>query len=167
MAYFPAPLRLAAQAPSPVPVWCLAQVFVQALVRASAQAVALVALLGAAAGAVRAAEPEVTLVMVEQPGCHYCRAWHAEIGPAYPKTAAGDFAPLRTEQMRAIPDDLDLDRRVLFTPTFVVVDASGTELGRIEGYPGQDFFWPLLEQLLADTAGFTPPTTTPREEETE
>jgi thioredoxin-related protein len=116
---------------------------------------------------VRAAEPDVTLVMVEQPGCHYCRAWHAEIGPAYPRTEAGAFAPLRTEQMHAIPGDLDFERRVVFTPTFVLVDAAGDELGRIEGYPGQDFFWPLLEQLLADAAGFAPPTTTPREEDTE
>jgi hypothetical protein len=141
--------------------------YIPALLRPALQALVLAALSVSGPAAARAAEPDVTLVMVEQPGCHYCRAWHAEIGPAYPKTAAGTFAPLRTEQMRAIPEDLDLDRRVVFTPTFVVVDASGAELGRIEGYPGQDFFWPLLEQLLADTAGFAPPTTTPREEKTE
>ena len=161
MAYIPALLRPATQT--------LVQALVLLAFLAAGAAVAGAAPGGGAAGGNAAgggAEPEVTLVMVEQPGCHYCRAWHAEIGPAYPRTEAGAFAPLRTEQMRAIPDDLDLDRRVLFTPTFVLVDASGTELGRIEGYPGQDFFWPLLEQLLADAAGFAPPITTPREEET-
>jgi len=141
--------------------------YIPALLRPALQALALLAVSVAGPAAARAAEPDVTLVMVEQPGCHYCRAWHAEIGPAYPKTDLGAFAPLRIEQMRALPDDLDLDRRVVFTPPFVVVDGAGAELGRIEGYPGQDFFWPLLEQLLADAAGFVPPPTTPREEETE
>ena len=40
-------------------------------------------------------------------------------------------------------------RRVLFTPTFILVK-DGQEMGRIEGYPGQDFFWGLLEMMLKD-----------------
>jgi hypothetical protein len=36
---------------------------------------------------------------------------------------------------------------VRFTPTFVLVQ-DGRELGRIEGYPGEDFFWGLLERLM-------------------
>jgi len=103
-----------------------------------------------------APDAEHTLVIVEQPGCFYCIRWHEEIAPAYPKTDIGAFAPLRSEQLRDIPDDLTLDRRVVFTPTFILVDASGTELGRLEGYPGQDFFWPLLEQLLVAKAGYAP-----------
>ena len=35
------------------------------------------------------------LVMVEQAGCHYCARWNAEIGPIYPRTAEGAYAPLR------------------------------------------------------------------------
>jgi thioredoxin-related protein len=97
-----------------------------------------------------------TLIMVEQPGCFYCIRWHEEIAPAYPKTDIGAFAPLRSEQLRAIPDDLTLDRRVVFTPTFIIVNADGTELGRLEGYPGQDFFWPMLEQMLVAEAGYAP-----------
>ena len=57
------------------------------------------------------------------------------------------------ENVRAIPDDLALDRRVRFTPTFLLVD-DGRELARIEGYPGADFFWPLLGDMLATHAGF-------------
>ncbi|MBL3206218.1 thioredoxin family protein, partial [Klebsiella pneumoniae] len=33
-----------------------------------------------------------------------------------------------------------------YTPTFILVDG-GREIGRIEGYPGADFFWGLLERL--------------------
>ena len=96
------------------------------------------------------------LVMVEQPGCHYCERWHAEIGPAWPRTAAARFAPMRHVQLRDIPDDLDLARRASFTPTFILVDDDGTELARLEGYPGADFFWPMIEAMLADHAGFDP-----------
>ena len=96
------------------------------------------------------------LVMVEQPGCVWCARWDAEIAPAYPKTAEGRFAPLRRVDLRAIPDDLALDRRVRFTPTFLLVD-DGRELARIEGYPGADFFWPLLGDMLATHAGYAAP----------
>jgi hypothetical protein len=98
----------------------------------------------------------IALVMVEQPGCTWCARWNAEIGPIWPRTAAGDFAPLRRAQLRDMPGEMALDRRVTFTPTFLVIDGQGEELGRLEGYPGEDFFWPLIERLLVHTAGFAP-----------
>jgi hypothetical protein len=94
------------------------------------------------------------LVMVQQPGCTWCARWNSEIAPIWPKTEAGAFAPLRRAQLRDMPAGYALDRRVSFTPTFLVVDDDGEELGRLEGYPGADFFWPMIERLLADTAGF-------------
>ena len=36
----------------------------------------------------------VELIMVEQKGCSHCQAWHKAIGPIYPKTPEGAFAPL-------------------------------------------------------------------------
>jgi hypothetical protein len=36
---------------------------------------------------------------------------------------------------------------VRYTPTFVLVDR-GREIGRIVGYPGEDFFWELLAGLI-------------------
>lgn len=95
------------------------------------------------------------LVMVEQPGCAWCERWNAEIAPIYPKTSEGRFAPLRRVDLRALPDDLSLIRRVSFTPTFLVVE-DGRELDRLEGYPGQHFFWPLLEALLVEHTAFRP-----------
>ncbi|WP_425043494.1 hypothetical protein [Primorskyibacter sp. S87] len=93
------------------------------------------------------------LVMVEQTGCEWCARWNEEIAPAYPKTREGRFAPLRRVDLRAMPPDLEVSRRVVFTPTFLVVE-NEQEIGRLEGYPGEDFFWPLLEQLLEDTTEF-------------
>lgn len=87
------------------------------------------------------------LVMVERHGCHWCEQWNAEIAPAYPKTDEGARAPLRREQINALPSDIAFTSRPIFTPTFVLVE-DGQELGRIEGYGGDEFFWFLLSQLL-------------------
>jgi hypothetical protein len=38
-------------------------------------------------------------------------------------------------------------RALTFTPTFVLM-VDGIEVSRIEGYPGEDFFWGLLERML-------------------
>jgi hypothetical protein len=106
----------------------------------------------------RAAE----LVMVEQAGCAYCARWDREIAPIWPKTAAGAAAPLRRIDLRApVPEDLDLARRAVFTPTFILVDDAGRELARLEGYPGEDFFWPLIEQMLRAHTGFDPAAAAP------
>ena len=99
-------------------------------------------------GAVAPAATE--LVMVEEDGCIWCAKWKADIGPVYPKTAEGKLAPLRMLDIKApIPDDLTFDGKFRFTPTFVLVD-DGQEIGRIEGYPGEDFFWGLLGRLIED-----------------
>lgn len=87
------------------------------------------------------------LVMVERHGCHWCERWNAEIGPAYPKTEEGARAPLRRVEIHELPDDIAFASRPVFTPTFVLVEG-GQELGRIEGYAGDEFFWFLLTQLL-------------------
>jgi hypothetical protein len=94
---------------------------------------------------VRAAE----LVMFESGGCAWCRTWNAVIGPIYPGTDEGRIAPLRrVDKDGPRPDDLRQVEAITFTPTFVVVE-DGREVGRITGYPGEDFFWGLLGQIVA------------------
>jgi hypothetical protein len=93
---------------------------------------------------------ELQLLMFEQPGCIYCAAWNEEVAPEYPLTAEGKAAPLRRLQLRApLPDRITILAPPVFTPTFVLVE-DGVETGRIEGYPGEDFFWPLLAGLIAE-----------------
>ena len=99
--------------------------------------------LALAPGAASAAD----LVMVEQAGCHWCAKWNTEIAHIYPKTAEGARAPLRRVDLRALPGDISFTSPPVFTPTFVLVD-EGRELGRIEGYAGDEFFWFLLGRLL-------------------
>ncbi|CUH66445.1 hypothetical protein TG4357_02428 [Thalassovita gelatinovora] len=96
----------------------------------------------------------VELVMVERQGCHYCIEWKADLGPIYPNTAAGQYAPLRVIDIAEdVPADLNFARKVVFTPTFILVE-EGREIGRIEGYPGEDFFWGLLEMMLKSKTDF-------------
>ena len=86
--------------------------------------------------------------MFEEAGCTWCQRWHAEIGPGYPKTSEGHIAPLRRVDFRkGPPSDIVLLQRITSTPTFVLVEG-GEERGRILGYPGAQFFYPMLEGLI-------------------
>ena len=88
------------------------------------------------------------LLMFELQGCPWCVKWHREIGQGYPLSAEGLRAPLRIVDIKApLPDGVTLDKSVTSSPTFVLVE-EGHEIGRITGYPGADFFWGLLDELL-------------------
>jgi hypothetical protein len=90
------------------------------------------------------------LLMFESELCEWCAVWNEEIGPIYPKTSEGKRAPLRRVDIdEPRPIDLRNIEGVRFTPTFVLIDDRGVEVGRINGYPGEDFFWGLLADLIA------------------
>ena len=103
-----------------------------------------VPVLASSPAALRAAE----LLMFEQAGCYWCKVWDEEVGVAYPKTSEGQLAPLRRLDIHArLPDELAGLAPGRFTPTFVVWH-EGREIGRIQGYPGGHFFWPMLQDIL-------------------
>jgi thioredoxin-related protein len=89
------------------------------------------------------------LVMIERPGCVWCARFDAEIAPAYPKTEEGRRTPLRRVDMtQQWPADLEGIASEHFTPSFILIE-DGQEIGRIRGYPGSEFFWYLLGDILA------------------
>ena len=89
------------------------------------------------------------LLMFEEAGCPFCRAWNRDIGALYASTEEGKRAPLRRVDLRAgVPDELRGLGAVRFTPTFVLL-ACGREAGRIVGYPGEEHFWGLLANALS------------------
>lgn len=91
---------------------------------------------------------DLRLVMVEQSGCAHCAQWNRDIAPIWPKTDEGRDAPLRRVDLHTpLPDDLTLNAKIVFTPTFVLTD-NGTEVARLEGYPGEDFFWPIIGGMI-------------------
>lgn len=85
----------------------------------------LVATIWGAPGNAQAAE----LVMFEAQGCSWCEVWDAEIGAVYHKTEEGRAAPLRRVDIdEPRPPGLEALRGVVYTPTFVLLDA-GREVG--------------------------------------
>jgi len=88
------------------------------------------------------------LIMFEQDYCEYCERWNEEVGVVYHKTSEGKRAPLRRLDIHEnLPGDISHVTTGAFTPTFVLME-EGKEIGRIRGYPGEDFFWGLLGQML-------------------
>jgi len=88
------------------------------------------------------------LIMLERPGCAWCARWNREIAPIYPLTDEGRRAPLRRVDVTAPwPADLGNIAGDFYTPTFIVVE-DGAEVARLRGYPGDNFFWPLLGEML-------------------
>ncbi|MCR4268606.1 transcriptional regulator [Nitratireductor sp. ZSWI3] len=86
--------------------------------------------------------------MLEQPGCVWCARFNAEIAPGYAKTDEGRRAPLRRIDITGEwPADLEAIAPERFTPTFILVE-NGAEIGRLRGYPGDEFFWYLLDELI-------------------
>jgi hypothetical protein len=97
---------------------------------------------------VRAAEP-IELVMFREVGCPWCEAWDREVGAVYERTEIGQSLPLRQVYHRCEPDHgVTLARPIRYSPTFVLVEGD-SELARIEGYPGEAFFWGYLEGMVA------------------
>lgn len=107
-------------------------------------ALALVIVAMMLASGARAAE----LVMFVEPGCPWCARWDREVGEAYAHSEEGRIAPLRRIDISmARRSGLRLARPVNVTPTFVLVEGE-VEVGRITGYPGADFFWGMLGELM-------------------
>jgi len=107
----------------------------------------LIAALLAAPGASLA---ETRLLMLDQPACGYCARWDAEVGVIYDRTDEGRLAPLMRQSIHSDPPPgVTLARSAHYTPTFVLL-SDGAEVGRIEGYPGEGFFYGLLQQLLKE-----------------
>lgn len=88
------------------------------------------------------------LVMFESSACAWCEAWHNEVGVIYDKTPESRVLPLRRVNIHADrPADLKHIDGIIYTPIFVVLE-DGEEIGRILGYPGDDFFWQLIGEIV-------------------
>jgi thioredoxin-related protein len=115
-------------------------------------ALLLAAIVGPAGPSAAVAGPEVRLIMVEEPGCRFCKRWEADIGGSYARSSEGRFAPLK--RVRRGASEIAGLAPVVYTPTFIVVRAD-QEVGRITGYPGPEYFWVELDPILS-SAGYFP-----------
>lgn len=112
------------------------------------RALALAAFLGL--GSLAQGTPAVAaeLLYYHGIGCAYCEEWDAEVAPIYHKTDEGARLPLRrVSSSEPMPKDLAHIKGLVFTPTFVVLDDDGKEVGRIPGYQ-PDWFWAFLRKYI-------------------
>jgi len=116
------------------------------LARAAKVLLVVLTVIMAPSGVSRAFAAE--MVMFESASCTWCEAWNADVGVIYDKTPESKVLPLRRVDVDDVrPGDLEHLGGIVFTPTFVVLEG-GAEIGRITGYPGEDFFWQLLGEIV-------------------
>ena len=81
--------------------------------------------------------------------CAYCKAWENEIANIYPKTEFEDEFKLSFIDFFSNVDleKYGISKIVKVTPTFIFVKDK-TEVGRIEGYNGQELFWWQVDDVI-------------------
>ena len=104
----------------------------------------MVAVFSALAQPAAAAE----LLMFKEDACPWCMKFEREVGRIYDNTPESKIAPLKRIDIDDIPEEYAHVMPVIYTPTFILLDDEKHVIGRIEGYPGFDFFWLRLGELL-------------------
>lgn len=121
----------------------------QSLVSAAVQKTLAIAVALSAFGCSSASAQELRLLMVEQAGCYYCRVFNRDIAPVYEKSTEGQAAPLVHVQLRGnLPEGVTLATQPFVTPTFILIGPDGAEIERLTGFPGEDFFWPYISDMI-------------------
>lgn len=90
------------------------------------------------------------LLMIEQAGCYYCRVFNRDMAPIYENSNEGKLAPLVHAQLREpLPEGITLTTTPFVTPTFILLGPDGAEIERLTGFPGEDFFWSYIGDMIA------------------
>lgn len=122
----------------------------QSLVSAAVQKALVAGIVLSGFGFSTAQAQDLRLLMVEQAGCYYCRVFNRDIAPVYEKSTEGQAAPLVHVQLRGeLPEGVTLDTQPFVTPTFILIGPDGAEIERLTGFPGEDFFWPYVSDMIA------------------
>lgn len=101
-----------------------------------------------------ASAQELRLLMIEQAGCYYCRVFNRDIAPAYAMSDIGQQAPLVHADLRGpLPDGITLASTPFVTPTFILIGPGGHEVERLTGFPGEEFFWPYVRDMIDAALG--------------
>lgn len=81
--------------------------------------------------------------------CAYCKAWENEIANIYLKTEFEDEFKLSFINFfsNVELEKYGISKTVKVTPTFIFVKDK-TEVGRIEGYNGQELFWWQVDEII-------------------
>lgn len=93
----------------------------------------------------------MTLLVVETESCTWCKRFRREMAQPYEHSKLAIRAPLRYVPLQGLKaTDYRLASHVQTVPTFVLLDKSGQEVGRVKGYPGGgDRFFSAIDGLMA------------------
>ena len=90
------------------------------------------------------------LIMFDEDDCSWCRKWDDEIGVIYSITPESCQAPLLKVKLgENLPASVAIKESIPYTPTFVFIHEE-EEVGRIVGYPGEEFFWSFLNEMIEE-----------------
>ncbi len=91
------------------------------------------------------------LVVMEAPGCIYCRIFRRDVLPSYEVSERGKEMPVRFVDVNDVDTaGIDLQSPIDILPTFVVVK-DNHEVGRIPGYMGPEDFFHSISYLLSSS----------------
>ncbi|MEE9319684.1 MAG: hypothetical protein V3U76_04490 [Granulosicoccus sp.] len=94
------------------------------------------------------AATDVELLVIEQDYCPFCERFNRDITPGYSKTAEGRLAPLKQLDLHETwPAKYAEIKSATVTPTFILI-SDGKEIARLAGYPGSEYFWIELNEML-------------------
>ena len=94
--------------------------------------------------------PATALIMITSSHCPWCDAFEEEVGVLYDKTGeSGQFPIHRLDFFTKFPPHLAHLSAASVTPTFIVI-RDHQEIGRIEGYPGDEMFWWRFSEFTQD-----------------
>ncbi len=89
------------------------------------------------------------LIVMEAPGCTYCKVFRRDILPSFATSERGKALPVRFLDVNDLERaNLTLDSSVDMVPTFVLVQ-DRREVGRIAGYVGPAAFFQSIGHLLS------------------
>ena len=85
--------------------------------------------------------------------CAYCKAWENEIANIYLKTEFEDEFKLSFINFfsNVELENYGISKTVKVTPTFIFVKDK-MEVGRIEGYNGQELFWWQVDEIIKSSS---------------
>lgn len=95
------------------------------------------------------------LLMIHAPYCGYCVAFLKEVAPGFNETFRGKALPLRvldvskSENIDWLKEQIRVKniKGISGTPTFIIMH-EGKERGRVVGYAGKEWFYPVLDQAV-------------------
>ncbi len=94
------------------------------------------------------------LIVLEAPGCIYCKIFRRDVVPTYQASKRAERIPLRFLDLNNVDEDaMGFKGPVTIVPTVILMQQNA-EVGRIPGYVGPENFYHSVNYLLGQIFEF-------------